>query len=517
MYGPNGEIRSEDRHVKVSYALIPRGQFEYTIAAGRDDAIHNNRWYSQGLGYYGITKWLSAGIGSDVPITKSPKNSDEEPMLFAGEATGQITGSLIANTSFAPNYKTRIGLNYSVPGAISADLSATQFHANKFRNPAGQKSNLALSLSAPIHVGNRYYGVRYFVARDSYKTFNSTTMNYGMSASFWKIYFNYLGRYKATEYTNRVARTLFSQMLLTTDLALWVRPQFRIDYDHTLNTLSRLGVHISRRIFKTGQVSISFEHSPQNQTNSVLLGINFFTGAANFSTRAQYVDQTLSMSQIQRGSIRYDRAAGTVRFDRRSGAGYGSAVVRPFVDTNNDGVIGENEEILKGVKARISGVGGRPIGRGRMSYYDGLRPYDSYTIQVDPTSFDNPMLRPAFENYKISVNPNVVMTIDVPVVMAADISGAVERQTTAGHVGVGGFTLHVVNLTNEVVTEITTFSSGQYYYLGLIPGKYRAYLDPAQLERYGYTSEPASLEFEIQPSSDGASVENINFALLPKH
>lgn len=516
MFGPNGEIRTENRHVRVPYTLIPRRQFEYTVAGGRDAVINNNRWYSQGVGYYGITHWLSAGVGADIPLTPSSGKGSEEAKLFSGEATAQIAGSLIANTSIAPNHKTLISLNYSMPSAISADLSVTQFQKNLFRNPVEQKSNLALSLSAPIHLGSRYFGLRYYVARDSYATFRSTTVNYGLTGSFWRIYCNYLGRYKTTEFPTRTTRALSSQTLVSTDLVRWLRPQFRIDYDHTLNTLSRFGVYITRRVFKTGQVSLSYEHSPQNRTNSILLGINFFTGAANFSTRAQYSDQKLSMSQIQRGSIRYDRAAGAVRFDRRNGAGYGSAVVRPFVDINNDGMIGKNEEILKGVKARISGVGGRPIGRGRMFYYDGLRPYDSYTIQVDPTSIDNPMLRPAYENYKVSVNPNVVTTIDVPVVMAADISGLVERQTQAGKVGVGGITLHVINLTKDIVTEITTFSSGQYYYLGLIPGKYRAYLDPAQMERYGYVSEPASLEFEILPSTDGTSVENINFTLLPK-
>ncbi|MBI5266495.1 MAG: hypothetical protein HY851_04600, partial [candidate division Zixibacteria bacterium] len=223
-----------------------------------------------------------------------------------------------------------------------------------------------------------------------------------------------------------------------------------------------------------------------------------------------------TMSQVQHGSIRYDRSAGKLRLDRRNGIGYGSAVVRPFIDADNNGVAGKNEEVLKGLRAKISGIGGRPTGRGRMFYYDDLRPYDSYTIQVDATTLDNPLLRPAYDNFKVSVSPNVVTVVDVPVVIAADISGTVERETQAGKVGVGGILLHVLNLSKDVITDITTFSSGQYYYLGLIPGRYRAYLDPAQLDRFGYVAEPHSIEFDVKPSTTGTSVEHVSFVLRAK-
>lgn len=99
--------------------------------------------------------------------------------------------------------------------------------------------------------------------------------------------------------------------------------------------------------------------------------------------------------------------------------------------------------------------------------------------------------------------------------MAADISGTIDRQTAAGNVGVGGMILHVLNLSNDIVTDISTFSSGQYYYLGLLPGKYRAYVDAAQMAQSGYDCEPTFREFEVKPSSEGSSVEGISFVLIP--
>lgn len=511
MYGPSGEIRTEERHVRVPYTLIPRRQFEYSVAGGKDRLAATNNWYSQGTAYYGINDRLTVGLGADLPIAG---RKDETP-LFAGEATVQIAGNMIAITSLAPNHKALFGLNYTMPSSISADLSFSKFYPNPFRNLVGQEYNTALSLSTPIRIGKRYLGLRYYVARDKYDLFSATTMNYGFTASVSRFYLNYLGRYKSTQYPTRSVSSLASQILLSTDLVHFFRPQFKIDYDHTTSGISRLGVYVTRRLFSTGQLSFAYEHSPQYKTSGFTLNVSFFTKAAYFATRSQYSNREVSVAQMQRGSIRYDRSAGALRFDRRSGTGYGSAVVRPFMDLNNDGLLGDDEEILKGLKARISGVGGRPIGRGNLFYYDGLRPYDSYTIQIDATSLDNPLLRPAYDNYKVSVNPNVVTTVDVPVVIAADISGTVERRTQSGNVGVGGMILHVINMSNDAVTEISTFSSGQYYYLGLLPGKYRAYLDAAQMAQYGYESEPKSREFEVKPSAAGSSVENISFVLVP--
>ncbi len=518
MYGPNGEIRTEERHMRVPYTLIPRKQAEYSLAGGRDAVAAVNRWYTQANAYYGITSRLTMGAGFDLPLSTDSTSSmkSREKPLAAGEATYLITGSMIANASVAPSYQALIGFNYTMPSSVSANMSFTKYYENRLRNPIEQQYNASISLSAPIHIGQRYLGLRYYFARDQYRTFGSTSMNYGFSASAWRLYLNYVGRYKVAQYPSRSQRTMTSQLLLSTDHIRWLRPQFRVDYDHVQNAISRFGVYVTRRLFKTGQINLSYERSPLNKSSMFMLNVNFFVKQASFSSRAQYADGNVSMSQIQRGSIRYDRSASALRFDRRNGIGYGSAVVRPFIDTDNNGLPGKNEEVLPGLKARISGIGGRPIGRGRMFYYDGLRPYDTYMLQVDATTLDNPLLKPTYENFKVSVNPNVVTVIDVPVVMAADVSGVVEHQSAAGLTGVGGMSLHLVNISKDIVTDIVTFSNGQFYYLGLIPGNYRAYLDSEQLERFGYASEPKSIEFEVKPSTTGSSIENINFVLVPK-
>ena len=71
-----------------------------------------------------------------------------------------------------------------------------------------------------------------------------------------------------------------------------------------------------------------------------------------------------------------------------------------------------------------------------------------------------------------------------------------------------------MNLSNESVTEVTTYAGGEFYHLGLIPGQYRAYIDPDQVSRHGYTVQPEHIDFEVDPANGLDIVEGINFILI---
>ncbi|PWB71561.1 hypothetical protein C3F09_07685 [candidate division GN15 bacterium] len=512
LFGPNGEVRSEEREIRIPYNLVPKGTTEYSFGAGTVLTPYGERPHVQSSAHYGITTRLTFGLGADVPA--APRES--ERFLYGTEATYQVFGSMTVNGAFSPNNQTSIGMNYSLPSFATASASFTRFNDNPYNVNVKQQSSAIFSISAPFKVKDRYFGTRLYVARDVYETFKSVSINCGLNSSFWLVHSSYIGKFKISSYSDRSVRTLVSQMLLSADFFRWLKPQVRIDYDHGQNAVSKLGVYLNKRLFRTGQLTLSYERNVPSRSSSVMVTFNVFNQAAYFSTRMLYSDRRVSMNQMQRGSIRYDRIGGAVRFDRRNSVGYGTAVVRPFLDANNDGIVGEGESYLPGIRARVSGVGGRMSGPDKLYYYDGLRPYDGYIVQVDPASLDDPTLRPVYENFKVELTPNVVTTIDVPIVPASDISGIVFRQSPEGKFGLGGIKVKILNISRDIVTELTTFNNGEFYYLGLVPGNYRAYIDPDQLSQFGYTTLPESIQFEVKPSITGTTVDKIEFSLIPK-
>ncbi|MCP4634796.1 MAG: hypothetical protein GY855_17850, partial [candidate division Zixibacteria bacterium] len=512
MYGPNGEIKESETFVRIPYNLIPKKHIEYSAAAGAAIVPDNNGKYMDANVYYGITEHLTAGMSSDIPLT--PR--DDENAGAAFEATFLALGNLTLNTSLSPKNEVRFAANFNMPSLININADYSKHYANKYRNPFKQIHGFGLSASSPLKIGRRYLGLRYYFSWDKYESSSVINMNFGFSASIHKFHLNYTGLYRRSEYASRTINDITSRLFSTVHLYRWIRPQFRIDYDHSKNEFSRIGIYLTKRMFTNGQLTLSYQRNMGSESDAVMLNLNIFSGFASFASKLGIFGKEVSLNQIQRGSIRYDQSSRSFRFDRRNGVGYGSALVRPFLDANFNGILDEGEKPIPGLKARLRGGRETYDTRRSMYYYDGLRPYDEYSVKIDHYSLDDPSLKPTNENYKVSCNPNMVTSIDVPLVTASEINGRIERRLPHGDVGIGGIILVLLNIERDITKEVTAFTNGDYYYYGLIPGKYRAFIDPVQLNNYGYISEPPSVEFEIIPTEQGTTLDNVNFLLLPR-
>lgn len=509
MYGPNGELRTEEQFIAIPYNLIPKHAIEYTVAGGSIDQSRESGTFAQGSAYYGVLEYLTMGVATDIPVS----TPDSSRVTVAADMTVQPLGNLTINTSFSPENEIGLAVNYSKFSAISLTAEAIRYFENPVRNFLGRDYSLSFAASAPIRVNGRYFGLRYNVLHEARRSVNTTSMSYGFSASLPYVSVSYLGRTKLSSNETRTSAASSSQLIVSPTFIRWIRPQMRIDYDHSRNRISGSALYLSKRLLRAVQATASFERNQLTRSNQVSVSVDLLTDFLGTTSRVTRSDNETRWSQLQRGSIQYDRGGRQVRFERRNQVGYGAAVVRPYLDRNYNGEYDGDDEYLPGLRAKVQGVGGRRMGREGVFYYDRLRAYDNYLVQIDEYSLDNPLLRPTHENFRVTVSPNMVTEIRVPVVMAGEINGAVARRTESGDVGVGGVRVMLYNVSKETVTEVTSFNDGEFYYLGLLPGQYRAYIDPEQVERYGYISVPAQIEFEVAPIDGGAVVSDINFVL----
>ena len=512
MYGPSGEVLTEEKFVSVPYNFIPKGTIEYSVAGGLSDQQVGNGRYAQGFLFYGIFNNLTAGINTDIPINAEGGIKT----AWAGELNYHPVGNLILNGTYSPDYSARVSFNYSQPSIIGLNGSYTRYYENPIRNRLNQISGMQLSISSPLKFGRHRLGLRYHITRDKYPDYNRLNMNYGFNTSLFNFNFNYIGTYKMIDFLTRRDREITSQVIFSTVLIRWVRPQMRLNYDHTLKQLSGLGIYLNKRVFKNGQITLSLERNMQARSNLIMMTLNMFTGYADLSTKLYASKGLTAISQMQRGSIRFDQQAGRFRFDRKTGIGYGSAVVWPFLDDNYNGLRDNGEQILTDLRAKVGGAYGTKSKKEGVYYYDGLRPYDQYTVTIDPYSLDNPQWQPAHEGFVVSVMPNTVTEINIPIITAGEISGTVDRHIPDGKVGVGGINIMIVNEATGKETKLTSFNNGEFYYMGLVPGVYRAVIESEQLNRYGYASDPPSISFQIKTIAGGDNVSNLNFLIIPK-
>ncbi len=511
MYGPNGELRTEEQYIRTPFTLVPKNTIEYTAAVGEQRYSSKPRRYAQANSYYGVLHNLTLGINAEVPLGPP----DEEQSRVAVEANYQAMGDLLFNGSYSPGYAASASASFSRPSSINVAASYTRYFENELRNLAGQIHALTFSVSSPLKLAGRTVGLRYYMTNIKYPSHQLINMSYGIATSVKMLQLNYFGQFRINQNQNYSTKVLTSRLFAAIFDSRILSPRFTLEYHHTYNEVQKYGVSLSRRMLRTGRISISFERLVPSQTNQISVSFDLYNGFATFATRASRSNNRTNVSQVQHGSVQYDHEGGTFRFDRRSRVGYGTAVVRPYLDDNYNGEYDEGEEYLSGLQARLRGAGGRPHGPNRLYYYDRLRPYDEYLVEIDQASLDNPLLKPTHENYKVTVNPNMVTSIEVPLIMGGEVSGLVQRERFQDSVGIGGVRIVLVNLTTESVTELATYNSGEFYYLGLIPGQYEAYIDPNQLAQLGYECQPAALKFEVNPAQGLEIVENLNFLLIP--
>ncbi len=515
-YGPNGEYETHEEYIRIPFNLIPRGTFEYTAAAGEQRVYGERKRYAQAFGNYGLFNFLTIGASAEIPLKSSTDKVEREKPIFAGEATLQPMGNMLLGGFVSRGYITEYSVSYSQPSLFNVGGGYTRFSENPNRNRLKQLSRIQFSISTPLRIGKRYLGPRFRATLNEFEAYKITSINFTIKLPLYRCQINYMGLYKTVDYRTRSEKKITSQFFIPTSFFRKIRPQFTIHYEHDLNQISKIGFSIQRRLFRQGQLSFNFERNTLTEVNSFLVSFSLFTDFAGFTSRVNVRNHQTVFTQTQRGSIRFDQEALAFRFDRRNGLGKGSAVVWPFLDENYNGQHDDGEELLTELRANVGGARGIQRGKQKVYYYDGLRPYDEYLVQIDQYSLDNPTLRPAHENFRVIIDPNIVTSIKVPIVTAAEISGIVERVVRGNTVGVGGMKVHVVNERTGRIDIIRTFNNGDYFYLGLVPGVYRAYLDPRQLEQYGYRSEPSEISFQVRATAGGDIVENINFRIVPQ-
>jgi LysM repeat protein len=71
------------------------------------------------------------------------------------------------------------------------------------------------------------------------------------------------------------------------------------------------------------------------------------------------------------------------------------------------------------------------------------------------------------------------------------------------------------HVAKDTKTRTTTYSSGRFYEMGMLPGPYRVYVDPQQLQRSGYRCEPPVIEIDVESETGGAIIEDLDFLIVP--
>jgi hypothetical protein len=141
-----------------------------------------------------------------------------------------------------------------------------------------------------------------------------------------------------------------------------------------------------------------------------------------------------------------------------------------------------------------------------------LEPYTNYLLELDPNSFDNIAWQLKKATYKVSIEPNMLKLIEVPVKVSGEVSGMV-YSGRADSSGQGRIIVNFYRNDSTFVGRTLSESDGYFTFLGFTPGSYIACIDSLQLLKLKMEALPASIPFNIVATQDGDIVSDIDFKL----
>jgi hypothetical protein len=265
-------------------------------------------------------------------------------------------------------------------------------------------------------------------------------------------------------------------------------------------------------------VSLGLNHDVSSSASYGTLELKFNLGPAQLTSGASISNRsTPNYNSTISGGILFDPYTGDLIMSDRGMVGKGGAIVRAFIDTNDDGLYNEGETLVNNFD--VSGAGNTTIIEGVGTRVDNLEPYSTRILKPNVSAIDNIALLPKYKSIGIMPSANGMSVIDFPIYIAGQINGYVNFKKEAGLEPAAGVRMLVMRLADSMLInfeeDFLTYESGEFFHVGLLPGKYAIAPDAAQLAKLKLEAEPKYREFYLRSIEEGDMVENLNFDIVP--
>jgi len=528
-YDSWGQERTLRYRMNIPRSLIPPGEFEYSISAGKNRQRSNSPFTTASSFSWGLSREIT--VGSEFAYYDVSAGQQFFPGLTS---TARLLRNLILQANFFPHAYGSGTLTWEFPSSARLAISETRYPGASSFNPSRIINNLGFSGSVPIFSrGNSSLLLDASIDRTAYADRRVDDIQASVNTVIGTFSPSWSSRYVSVhEYGNGTA-TQVKQSVAALGFLMPAGLNVRTDltYNHLTSQVEAYSL-IGVKRFESG-FTFAFSYFRLSNPSSYTAGLRltyYFpfaraqAGVSSFgSNRYEYVASAS-------GNINFDLGGPQLSFSDSRGNTVGNSgfIIRPFLDENGNGKKDKEEQVVTQGRAYYSNltVGGLvssyPLNRANRNR---IFSYEDYAIFLDPESLENPNWIPEYTAIRAIAEPNYFRRIDIPIVSGGIVRGSVfisEKAPRAAE----GYTVTITTLKTAGAAEqsrragwtksVTTFSTGEFEFLGVPPGRYLIALDPAQLTTLQYASQPVRREFEILVKPDGDIVNDQNFALVPK-
>ena len=510
-YGPRGEVARQKRTIRVPFSRLPVGRLEYSVAAG-------GCRYDPCKGLMGAD--LRYGLSSQVTVQggweaffSGLKGSVWQPYAVVSAAplpAFAVTGEAVANghlrttAEFEPTTDLRVTGGYTRYAAAGAPFSGTfaedgRLETSLYWRPGWMRGALFFQ-------GTGVHSTGPSMVR-SVERLSATTR-------FGYVRYSLGLLYDALERTGTAASRHFS-VDASADANLlgpwkWLRSatvQGQLAFEPAQG-LTALRAAVGRRVASSLRVDGALGWF---RGTGLSLELSFSTAmpGPRVGVRSRVTSNAGSEAlTFAYGSVAWDPRTRLLRLGDGADIGRGGISGVLFRDDNGNSVRDPGEPGLAGIPVNVGGWAARTDAIGRFSVW-GLLPSEVVQIDVDTLSFENPHFILPAPVIRVRPLPNAFGTIQVPVVVGAEVSGFV----VMGELALAGVPVLLRELNTGAEITILTFGDGGFYKSAVPPGEYEVTLPDAVLQGLRAVAPPLSIF--VPPGAGEKRFEDLQLRLEP--
>lgn len=498
-FGPWGEERISQQDFSIPFNFLPSNEFEYSLSSGVVEDGKNSV-FTQARFNYGISRDLSVGGG--VEYFSSLDNNPIIPFL---NTSLRLPYNILVSGEYSHQVGYRGILNYTSPSNVRLELNYSKYDKTQDAVRFSYTEERKAVVSVPLKF-RKFSGL----SRFSYR--QNILQQHQYSNAEWLLSGNLFGlnlNLTTTAFFNPVADPFISSRISTSvkfSYGIVFVPQ--LTYEYSGNGLTSVQGQLKKQMFEKAHLQVSYSRNFNYDQFYLQIGFTYellFSRIGLFSSSNK--NQT-SFSQSAAGSLSFDPAASYLKFNNTPDLGRGDLKFEPFLDLNDNQKRDKNEPLVEGMVIRSIGGGIREKSKDGTILFSGMEPYIVHHFILNTSNLNRIAWRVENETYNISVNPNQLKLIEIPVSVMGEVAGFVYDPNG----GIGGIQINIFNEKEALVVSILSESDGYFSFLGLKSGNYSAQPDGSQMKGLEMIEIPP-IGFNLNNGQDGDIVDDLEFLL----
>ncbi|MFI5252030.1 MAG: carboxypeptidase-like regulatory domain-containing protein [Bacteroidota bacterium] len=521
IYNTWGELLSNHFRTVIPQNELPENVFQYSLIGGVIRGF--DKKYGNAYAAYGMTPVLTFGAGSEFYQQGFAKR-----VVFP-YATGiaRLTSSLVADIAVSPLSISHGTIDLQLPDQQRFTLSHYVYYDDPTFNLGGIISSTNLSVNYPFNAGMNAFSIGGYASNSIAMLSHQHSFIADASAHLSNVQLFYSFSYAQSNPGTGDFQTILSQSSVGGSVLAPLGLIFRGDlfYDHLGNQMQSVDVGVTKALRNNLFFQATYNRNFQPSFGFILFELNYnlpFLRLFSSTIRTVHDGEILGTvsTNTARGVLLFSTQTGDLLTNTVQQSNRGALLLRAFVDRNGNNQRDPGEEYIPEAKINASSphLSSTWYSTPNGQYLTNIEPYQKYIAYIDQRSiFENPQYVSKYNAISIVGEPNILKTVNFPVVIGGNIRGMVSLMVKGNPTPVEGITVSLIpqdTTQHRGYRKVTkTFSTGEFEFLAVPPGSYEIILDRIDLSSIGVWSIIAPRVVTVNYKPEGDQVEGVNFEI----